>query len=96
MQDELATPVARFPLGHTTMTSGAHAELTEQEILAAIRRHCRGDWGELDPPDKARNDQALRTEGRLVSRYRSAGGVIFYIITECDRTATTVLLPHEY
>jgi len=96
MQDELTTLATKFQLGRTMITHGARTELTDNDIAAASRRHCACDWGELDPPDKARNDDAFRTEGRLFSRYRSATGIIFYIITEADRSATTVLLSHEY
>lgn len=96
MQGRLTILASKFPLGQTVMTRGALEELTADDILAGLKRHCVGDWGELDPSDKARNDQALADEGRLVSRYRSPAGVLFYIITECDRSFTTTLLPHEY
>lgn len=96
MQDGLTILTSKFPLGQTVMTRGAVAALTADDILAGLKRHCVGDWGELDPPDKARNDRALNDEGRLFSRYRSATGVLFYIITEWDRSVTTTLLPHEY
>lgn len=96
MQDEFIKLAGKFPLGRTMVTSGALAALTPDDILASIRRHCAGDWGELDPPDRAHNDMALETEGRLLSRYHSLSGVVFYIITEWDRSATTVLLVHEY
>jgi len=61
-----------------------------------MSRHHRGDWGDLDEEDKAANDQALIDGGRLFSAYHSATGIKVWIITEADRSATTVLLPSEY
>lgn len=86
----------KFPLGKTVATRGALAQLTSDDILSALRRHIVGDWGELDRSDKAANENALAHEGRLFSVYRSASGIRFYVITEWDRSVTTVLLPHEY
>jgi len=64
-------------------------------VLAALGRHVRGDWGDVDAEDRAANDRALREGTRVLSSYR-AGGVKFWVITEADRSATTVLLPSEY
>lgn len=79
------------------MTPGAQEQVPPSEMLRALRRHARGDWGdELDREDMAANDLALKDGGRLVSAYRIEAGVKFWIITEADRSATTVLLPEEY
>jgi len=86
----------RFLLGQTVATREALAKLSADDILQGFKRHSCGDWGELDDEDKKANDRALANDGRLVSAYRSAAGVRFYIITEHDRSYTTVLLPHEY
>ena len=86
----------KFPLGRTVATPGALEHLTHDDILHALARHVQGDWGEIEDEDLAANERALLTEGRLVSVYSSASHVRFYVITECDRSATTVLLPHEY
>lgn len=86
----------RFPLGRTVATQGALGVLTPDDILGALKRHIQGDWGELEKEDMALNERALATEGRLFSAYSSASGVRFYVITEWDRSATTILLPHEY
>lgn len=86
----------KFPLGQTVATRGAAAELTQPEMLAALQRHQRGDWGELDVEDRKANDQALVDGTRLLSAYRTAGGTKFWVITEWDRSVTTVLLPEEY
>lgn len=92
--DARASP--RFSLGRTVITRGAIAALTADDVAGALARHARGDWGDLDPADKAANERALESEGRLVSRYRASNETPFYIITEWDRSLTTVLLPSEY
>jgi hypothetical protein len=62
----------------------------------ALQRHVTGDWGELCPEDIEANEQALLNGARLLSAYRSAKGVKFWIITEWDRSVTTILLPEDY
>ena len=59
-------------------------------------RHMAGDWGDVDEEDKAANDQALTDGSRLLSAYRTAAAKKLWIITEADRSATTILLPEEY
>ena len=86
----------RFAFGRTLITRGALGMLCDEEISRSLRRHGQGDWGNLDAHDRAANDWALEHGERLVSKYRSASGVDYYIITERDRSATTVLLPEEY
>lgn len=77
-------------------TRGAAEGLSPADILTALEKHVVGDWGELDESDRAANDSALRDGRRLLSAYRSKEGVRFWIITEADRSVTTVLLPEEY
>lgn len=84
------------PLGQIVATPAALGALTRPDVVAALRRHAAGDWGEVDAHDRAANDDALRTGGRLLSAYRSAGGTTFWVITEADRSVTTVLLPEDY
>lgn len=84
----------KFPLGRTLITAGALAALSHEDVLAALSRHVVGDWGEVDREDGDANERALRDGGRLVSVYRSSQK--FYVITEWDRSLTTVLLPEEY
>ena len=62
----------------------------------AAAHHLAGDWGEVDEDDRAENDLSLREGFRLLSAYRTKHGVKFWVITEADRSATTVLLPSEY
>lgn len=88
--------VPKFILGRTVISQGAKALLNHDEVLAAFKRHTLGDWGDLGGEDKAANEAALKGEGRLLSRYTSVSGVPFYVITEADRSYTTILLPEEY
>jgi hypothetical protein len=85
-----------FPLGRLLITPGALNLLTHDETFRALDRHSRGDWGECCPHDAAENDFALDKYLRLFSVYRSEAGTKFWIITEADRSATTILLPDEY
>ena len=61
-----------------------------------LRRHESGDWGDVCPKDAEANENDLRDGERLLSRYNFAGEVGVYIITEWDRSLTTVLCPEEY
>jgi hypothetical protein len=85
-----------FPLGQICATAGAIEEISFVEVMSALQRHAKGDWGDLDPEDWAENELSLKEGFRLLSAYRSSQGVKFWIITEADRTATTILLPNEY
>ena len=87
---------AFVPLGRTVATPAALAAVSPLDIAAALRRHSSGDWGDVDPDDRAANDAALKSGERLLSVYRSATGTTFWVITEADRSATTVLLPDDY
>ena len=93
--DLAMTGTARFPLGQLAITANASLRLSTEEVLTALRRHARGDWGDLCPEDALANDEALRQGGRLLSAY-GQGESRFWIITEWDRSVTTVLLPLDY
>ena len=86
----------RFPLGRRVVTRGPDDKLSELDVNKAINRHVIGDWGELDERDREENDLAVDHGGRLMSRYNSRTGTVFWIITEYDRSVTTILLPLEY
>ena len=86
----------KFPLGHLVATPNAISQISNPEILSALSRHVRGDWGTLDPEDWSANERALGSGGRLFSAYLSSQQIKFWIITECDRSVTTVLLPEDY
>jgi hypothetical protein len=89
------TVTTLFPLGRVVATRNALSTLTPEEIAAALARHALGDWGEVGPDDWAENELSLKEGFRLFSVYR-ARDQKFWIITESDRSATTVLLPEDY
>jgi hypothetical protein len=87
-----------LPLGQTVATPGAldlldHAGVNAAELLA---RHQSGDWGELSAEDRAQNDRAVNCGERVLSNYPIREGERIWIITEWDRSVTTLLLPSEY
>jgi hypothetical protein len=86
----------KFPLGQTVITPAALAALSDADVRSALARHHAGDWGELDAEDLAENELSLEQGYRLLSAYTSSSGTRFWIITEADRSVTTVLLPSDY
>lgn len=71
-------------------------EDSADEIMACMDRHIQADWGDLSHEDRQANDHALGDGGRLLSAYNLSSGVKIWIITEADRSSTTILLPEEY
>ena len=88
--------IARFRLGRIVATPNALNHIPNDDILCAIQRHQAGEWGEVDDHDRQANDCAVAHGGRLVSVYYSVTRVKFWLITEADRSVTTVLLPEDY
>jgi len=88
----------KFPLGQTVATPGAMAALEEagESPTFYLSRHHRGDWGEVCTEDRAENELALKKGFRLMSVYTTAMGAKLWIITEADRSVTTLLMPEEY
>jgi hypothetical protein len=94
----------KFSAGKIFMTAGVNERIAEDEkfakfVLHSIRRYLQCDWGDLGEEDKALNDAALNTEfpDRLFSAYEFNGKADrIYIITEWDRSCTTILFPSEY
>ena len=91
----LITTRAKFPLGQIVITPNALQSISPAEINDGLSRHARGDWGHVCRDDAALNDQALLQGDRLLSAY-GEGENRFWIITESDRSATTILLPEDY
>jgi len=89
-------PKQRFSLGRVVITTQARELLNPDDADACLRRHACGDWGELGPEDVQENELSLREGFRLLSAYQDRNGTRFWIITEADRSATTLLLPEEY
>ncbi len=83
----------RFPLGRLMATPGVLG--LGLDLLLLVKRHVRGDWGDLSDEDRAANERALVDGERILSAYVLPQGKV-WIITEADRSATTVLLPEEY
>jgi hypothetical protein len=88
-------PQPKFPLGRLIITTNASEQLPLPEVNAALARHASGDWGELSHADAKQNQYALKHGSRLFSVYASSAGK-FWVITEADRSATTILMPEDY
>ena len=86
----------KFELGQTVATPAALEAIPRAEMLTALGRHSQGDWGDLDKHDRQENELALAQGLRLLSVYYTEDGTKFWIITEADRSVTTVLLPEDY
>ena len=89
----------KFHLGQCVATRGAIALMEREQVnvLHLLMRHANGDDGDLDPEDKERNRQAIASgEERVFSSYILPCGEKLWIITEWDRSVTTVLMPDEY
>ena len=87
-----------FPLGRVLATPGAleALEKAKQQPQEFLDRHTSGDWGEVDSHDAAESELSLQRGFRLLSSYTTRSGDKLWIITEADRSATTLLLPEEY
>ncbi len=86
----------KFPLGQIVITPNALQAINPDDVLLALTRHAAGDWGDLCDDDRQENELSLREGYRLLSAYRDTAGTKFWIITEADRSVTTVLLPDDY
>ena len=89
---------ARFALGQIVATPGALELMKAHGIngLELLSRHVSGDWGDLTQEDKRANDAALRDGSRILSAYTLVDNHKLWIITEADRSVTTILRPDEY
>ena len=88
----------RFPLGVVVSTPGALDALAGagQDSWEFLSRHVCGDWGDLDDEDRQENEQSVVDGCRVLSAYTLSTGARIWIITEADRSSTTLLLPSEY
>ena len=86
-----------FPLGQIVATPGAFDVLGEANITPSqlIARHVVGDWGQLCAEDKKLNDEAVENGERTLSVYE-VGGETIWVITEWDRSASSIILASEY
>jgi len=87
-----------FALGQTVMTPGVQSLVIAGQVNPAplLHRHAHGDWGDMDAHDKAMNDAAVKDGSRIMSAYELSKNATVWIITESDRSVTTLLLPSEY
>jgi len=91
----------KFPMGRLVTTAGVAERGASDEAFAkfvrkSLQRHSQGDWGDLSAGDTAENEYALGKQLRLLSAYEHNGLSKIWIITEADRSVTTVLFPDEY
>ncbi len=88
----------KFSLGRVVATPGAIEAFSdaEEEAITYLLRHARGDWGDLCTEDLEENELSLEQGFRLLSAYHLKDLTKIWIITEADRSATTILLPEEY
>ena len=89
-----------FPLGKIVWTRGVNDRVAVDTsfslfIWESLKRHANCDWGELSAEDKKENDFSLDKQLRLLSSYQY-GGIKIWIITEANRSVTTILFPSEY
>jgi hypothetical protein len=86
----------KFLPGRIVATPGVREAVSEEVLSAALERHLNGDWGDVSGNDRAANERALRDGTRLLSVYHAPDKTKFYVITEANRSTTTLLLPSEY
>src|SRR5438067_1485740 len=100
MSNAVTTTAAKplFPLGMTCATPGALEALSEaeQEAVEFLHRHQLGDWSEMCDEDRRENEFSVDKRLRIFSAYRTSKGEKLWVITEADRSVTTLLLPSEY
>ena len=96
IDEQNESDAVRVPLGQVVATANAARTLPQSEVIDALRRHATGDWGDVDTEDHESNNRAIRDGDRLLSVYHTIDGTKFWIITEWDRSVTTVLLPEDY
>ena len=84
-----------FPLGDVYVTKTVFNDIAAPNITWMLNRHSRGDWGDMHPEDMEANDQALVDGSRLFSSYMVADKKV-WVLTEANRSVTTVLFPSEY
>jgi hypothetical protein len=87
---------AKFRLGSIAITSNAYELIHPLDAFDAMKRHSQGDWGDVAEEDKGLNDIALEDGSRLLSVYKDRHGETFWLITEADRSVTTILMPEDY
>lgn len=85
----------KFPLGELSMTQQIAEDLTGSQIISLLLWHSQGDWGEVPPEDAQANEWSSENEARIISSY-TVNEQSVWVITEADRSVTTVLYSSEY
>lgn len=85
-----------FRPGTVCATPAALENVSQKKLIHLVERHIRGDWGDTCMVDQAANQRAIRDGSRILSWYQISGKLRILIITEADRSATTVMLANEY
>lgn len=91
----------KFHPGQLVVTRGVNDLIADNEefakhVFLSLKRHLVGDWGDLCDEDRVSNELALQQGERLLSAYKKDGVPTIWVITEWDRSVTTVLFPEEY
>lgn len=91
----------KFQTGKLTMTRGVADKMYEDKhfgdfVNSSFARYVQCDWGEMDEEDKKTNDIAVKEGERILARYEAKDKTVIWIITEWDRSYTTILFPEEY
>lgn len=86
----------KFSLGRVVCTIGAHADFSMEEMILCLNRHMHGEWGDLSEDDKEANELAIEFGDRILSSYKFPDGRVLWLITEADRSVTTILRPKDY
>lgn len=92
----MKSATARFQMGHLGASPAVLEVVPKEELFQLLERHLCGDWGDVFEGDARSNEYALRHGLRIMSWYQASGGARIQIITEADRSATTILLAKEY
>jgi len=97
-ESEVHVTAGKFELGQVVATPGALAAMEEsgEQPGEFLSRHASGDWGDLCEEDRIENEFSLEQGFRLLSSYKLRSGTVIWVITEADRSSTTLLLPDEY
>lgn len=85
-----------FEHGQIIITTAADEILNKDDVANGFRRHMNGDWGDLSEEDVQTNQEGVQYGYRIMSVYKDRSDHVFWIITEADRSCTTVLLPSDY
>ncbi len=93
--------MASFEMGGLFLTAGINSQILEEVrfemfVIECVKRHLSGDWGNLCEEDKKENELSLKEGYRLLGSYKYKDEIKIWIITEADRSATTILFPEEY